>query len=214
MPRFQSLKQAPSETRRVLRSRLPRNLPSQNWANSSPDVPRVSDEAVLALLLQTEIRFGNDSETCRLIYEQARAGRVGAPAFDDLPTTGLFRIAWGRVYSAIRDAKTVQGAPPILQECLSGILAQRFDRRFVVDACAASNAELASTIATMSERPEGVHRIHCPDPAWVAARLWERAPIRDPHARLRFCVDRWEMLERHSFVPSQVWDGPTTTEYQ
>ena len=81
MRRFSSLKYAPAETRRILRDRFARYLPSQHSTSSrTPKGVTLPDEVLLQLLLSLTIDFESDIARARVTYAaallQIRASQV------------------------------------------------------------------------------------------------------------------------------------------
>jgi len=70
MLRFESLRRASSETRRILRARFRRSLPVAPVAGARvADPAAVSDESALKFLLDVEIETGRDEARARSAYE-------------------------------------------------------------------------------------------------------------------------------------------------
>jgi len=206
MIRFSSLGPASSETRHLLRGRFARYLPRAERHPPPRISTAVSDESVLNLLLGLEIDFSNNEETCRALYEATRTQHASAPSFDELVQAGLFRISWGRMHARISVSRLLPGLPAEVRANIEPVLDGRYKRKFTVGIDARNDPNLHAVVAALTDNPDGVHHIDCPSPAWVAARLWERTEHLDPDARLRFCVDRWALLDGYSFAPNREWN--------
>jgi hypothetical protein len=205
MIRFSSLGPASSETRHLLRRRFARYLPGAERHPPPRTATTVSDESVLNLLLSLEIDFANDEPTCRGLYEANRAQHASALSFDELVPAGLLRLLWGRMHARIGVSRLLPGLPEEVRASLEPVIDRRYKRRFTVGADARNDPTLRVVVTALTDNPDGVHHIDCPSPSWVAARLWERTDHLDPDARLRFCVDRWALLDGYSFAPIREW---------
>ncbi len=76
------------------------------------------------------------------------------------------------------------------------------------------DTSLAGTIAQMAADPKSIVHIPCPTPSWVIARLWDRAPApSDPVERVRFWVDRCDLLRDEYFAPSSAWDSASADTF-
>jgi hypothetical protein len=214
--RFRSLEYSPYETRRILRDRLRRFLPTERWNLQHPR-QRVSltDESVLKLLLELAIEFQSEEQTSRAVYETAREQQTSAPAFDDLSSLGWIRIVWGRVQAALGIVHDLRGVDEGTRAALRSILAPGNERHFVVDSVSSEESEVTSVVAAMQSAPQDVHHLPCPTPSWVVARLWERAPTYLPRVeRLRFWVDRCDLLADCHFAPIAAWDEQTAEAFR
>jgi hypothetical protein len=208
MPRFTSLKHSPHETRRILRERLGRYLPTSLWkAEQSQRGSVLTDESVLKLLLNLDIEFGSDVERARSTYETLRLSHAGAPPFEELVRIGWVRVIWGRL-TGMPDSHILQNASDDLREALGPLLQQLHEQQFTIGHEAHQDPALASTIANLNNNPRVLHNLKSSAPEWVAARLWERAPshLISSDARIRFWFDRWKLLGSPLFVPGDVWD--------
>lgn len=207
--RFDSLTYSPLETRQFLRERFRRYLPE---LEHSRELRRSrlaqTDEAVLSLLLELRIDFENDASGARSKYQAACAGNADVPSFQDLEAAGWYRLVWGRLFTDLDALHALRRAQPNLRSALEPVLSARRARRFVTGPLAATDASLAGTIAQMEADPASIVHIPCPTPSWVIARLWDRAPDpSDPAERVRFWVDRCDLLPKEYFAPSSAWDS-------
>ena len=216
MPRFENLRYSPSETRRILREHLSRNLPPSQWRGvQSRNPSSLSDESVLKLLLNLSIDFGNDPEKARTTYEDLRRQHTSAPAFDELVSLGWIRLTWGRLFTYMNSLNRLSRIDGDLRATLSPVLEQCFQCRFVVEPDAKQDATLQSIVGTLQNSPDEVRIIECMSPEWVAARLWERlVKYSQPKTRLRNWVDLCNLLPWFTFTPSNVWDGTTIQVFQ
>ena len=132
MVRITSLSYAPAETRRLLRSRLGRFLPTEQWRPvHSRQQTSLDDESILKLLLGLHIDFQNDEQNARAAYEASRERYPGAPPFDDLVHSGWVRIVFGRVRSALGTDHALRRANDDARMALGPVLA-RGDQQFTV----------------------------------------------------------------------------------
>src|SRR6188768_1712375 len=91
--RFRSLSFEPFETRRILRDRLGRFLPTERWTGPTSRQPApATDESVLKLLLDLRIEFQSDEHRARLEYEISRKPHPGALPFEALLQSGWIRV--------------------------------------------------------------------------------------------------------------------------
>jgi len=216
MPRFDSLGYTPSETRRILRDRLRRNLStSRNERALQRAAFSLTDESALKLLLDVEIRFEGDVATARANYEALRLVHPGAPEFDQLVASGLVRVVLGRLYSGLDTTRTLAHANDDLRAALGPVLERRHRRQFLVGPIALHDPGLSATVTTMQSSPDDVHHLDCAAPEWVAARLWERLPkTLAPVDRLRRWLDLCDLLPDSSFAPTRVWSSTDAEEFR
>lgn len=207
MPRFASLDYAPAETRRLLRDRFKRNLgfaapPRQPHS----DRLQLSDEAMLILMQSLELRFGNDEAEARSIYRKALPPGSQEPEWDDLIARGWTRLVWGRyavnfdLYDAARKATDLTA--------LTHWMAHRYEQtpRLGVP-LAQLPAEVQTVAEGLTQANVRLRDVTCQDPAWVAARLWDRhrAQAASPNAALRVWFDCWTELGQPELVPMEAW---------
>jgi hypothetical protein len=209
MARFESLKHSPSETRRILRERLRRNLATHN-DRPPPHRERseVQDESALALLFDLAIDFESDEPHVRAGVDAERASRPSAPAFDELVELGWLRVTWGRVSATMDIHRALDGAPEDIKNVLGPFMKGRFRKTFTLRSDLSAIDDLRPLVSAIRENPEDLPRILPPDPAWVAARLWERATDHreQPTRRLRHWIDLSTLIESPVFAPGAVWD--------
>ena len=215
MPRFPSLEYAPSETRRILRERLQRQLGTEPGGHApAPNGQVLDDEAMLRLLQSLDISFGNDWARTRRTYQAALPSNGSHPSFEDRLTSGWARIVWGR----IEVPRDVSLALHRARE-RAGAFACVLDERFAEDYCLTSAADLRGELLLIAQKVERgemtLRELSCISPAWVAARLWDRTvPFEGDIGALRTWVDRWKALSAPEFAPSHVWDGPTGERFR
>jgi len=214
--RFRSLSYSPYDTRRVLRDRMRRFLPTgEPNPRQSPQPGWLTDESVLTLLLHLSIEFQNDEQSARTAYETLREQHPSAPPFDDLSSLGWIRIVWGRVRSALGTGHALLHANDDTRTTLRPVLAGQSERRFIFDAVASQASELAMIVAKLQGAPQDVHHLPCPTPGWVIARLWDRAPKHlSPAERLRFWLDRCDLLPDYYLAPAIAWDESTAEMFR
>jgi hypothetical protein len=93
--RFSSLTHAPSETRRLLRDRFSRYLPSHhNTFNRPSSIVTLPDESVLYLFQRLRIDFANDTDSARSTYEATYSAANGELNWGELLAMGWIRPAW------------------------------------------------------------------------------------------------------------------------
>jgi tetratricopeptide (TPR) repeat protein len=201
MPRFTSLEQMKSETRRILRDRLNRNLPALGRPERLP-TDALSDERLLKLLIGLSIEFGSDVLSIRKIYESAREKGDDSPAFEELIRDGWVREIRGRIRIGRWSIRGLRHMPPSLQL----IRKQQYQRKFSVSNKIKKDAALAKVISNLTKNPDDVTSLSARRPGWVAARLWEStAGFASPEDRLGFWIDRYELIGSPRFVPYSAW---------
>ena len=209
MSRFTSLEYAKPETRRILRDRFDRNLPAplQNVRRTWIGEIVFPDEKLLRLLLDLKIEFESDSVAVREAYEALRMQHGDAPSYAELTQIAWIRETWGRMRAGRDSVRELQRASPGIQAVLGPILARRYGRKTTLSDEAKNDPELVDSTSKLSEVTENVYHPHSSRPEWVAARLWEciSDQFADAKARLRFWVDRWELIDSPLFVPSSAW---------
>ncbi len=216
MLRFESLGYSLADTRNTLRDRFSRYLqvPRQFVADASGSY-QLTDESVLALLLDLTITFGTEEAAARITYEKARVEHPEASEFDALSSGGWVRLIWGRVCAALHTHSDMSRAPKETRAAVKELLNQRFVRTFEVGPSAVGIAELEATIARMATDPREIHHLVCPSPAWVVARLWERLPAGTQTTnRLKTWNDRCKLLPYICFAPSRTWPAKKADEFR
>jgi tetratricopeptide (TPR) repeat protein len=216
MPRFESLGYSLSDARTVLRNRFSRYLQApQPFVPQVGGSPPLTDESVLALLLDLTIAFGTDESTARVTYENARVEHPSAPEFDELSSIGWIRLIWGRVSAALHTHSDVRRTSEETRATVDAVLNQRFVRTFSVGSSASQIPALHETIAAMSTAPRDVHHLACPSPAWVVARIWERLPTEiQSTIRLKLWNDRCDLLRYTCLAPSRTWPPRAADEFR
>lgn len=203
MERFTSLSHVPAETRRLLRDRLRRFLPSYRTPPAMVDRALLDDELVLGLLLGMHIDRESELNRARATYEANALADDGEPSFQDLINDGWIRIVWGRVSAPIH--MRVAAAPERPRTRFNALMAKRHGQTLRFSDDVRAQTGLATVIEAM-ERDGGVV---CQTPEWVAARLWDRASADSgaPISGLRLWVDRWRTIGAPSIVPSHAWSA-------
>jgi hypothetical protein len=212
--RFQSLAYSPPEARRILRARFRRNLPTERLSavQSRPNSV-LTDESILRLLLDLNIEFDSELQRAQRSYATLLLTHPDAPSFDNLAPGGWIAVVWGRVQAGF--VTDLRHASAGTTAAVRALLAVRDERRVSVGASGRADASLATTIAELEASSRDIAYLVCPSPAWVVARLWERAPASLAlTARLRFWLDRCELLPDCYFAPSKVWDGRAADEFR
>src|SRR5579859_6415247 len=127
MPRFESLKYSPADTRRTIRDRLRRCLPvSRTVVRQQKPASRSTDELVLRILCDVTIEFGDDTDAFRTSYEVARQSVPSAPTFDELVKAGSIRAIWGRVSLAAPGYVSGQSDDP--RQAVLAAMGRRYER--------------------------------------------------------------------------------------
>ncbi len=216
MGRFSSLKYVPAETRRLLRDRFARYLPSRQSASiRTAKGVTLADESLLHLLLNLNIDFESDLERAKAAYKAALPPNSGEPSLEDLVAAGGARVVWGRISTPFEVAQAVRSAPAGTMTAFASLLAKRHERVYRLTEEARGRADLAAVVAAIDQGGQAPRDIGCQTPEWVAARLWDRPPLAtDPSAALRVWVDRWNQLECPSLVPSRAWNETAANAFR
>ena len=203
-----ALKYAPAETRRLLRDRFARYLPSHHSTSIHPAKNvTLSDESLLHLLLNLSIDFESDLARARASYKAALPPNSSTPSLDDLVTAGWIRVVWGRISTPFDVAQAALSEPATTTTAFASLLSKRHEIAYRVDDPARTRADLASVITAIDQGKPAPRDIVCQTPEWVAARLWDR-PLTDntdSSAALRVWVDRWNLLGCPSLVTGHAW---------
>jgi hypothetical protein len=209
MLRFSSLSTVPAETRRILRDRLERHLPSRHATPAhGPKQVMLGDEAMLCLLQNLEINCGRDVVNARAAYDNARLQAANEPDFDELFATGWLSAEWGRVSTTTRVRQGVRTAPDGSMTALKALLPSLYECTYKLNDTARSNADLAAISGAIERGEQALHNVGSQSPEWVVARLWDRglAAEENSTAALRTWVDRWTILDCPSLLPVHAWD--------
>ena len=211
MQRFSSLKHVPAETRRLLRGRFARFLPSpRNASFRAVKSVTLADESLLHLLLNLSIDFASDLEKMRVAYEGALPANSSELSLDSLVGAGWVRVVWGRISTPFEIVRIVSGEP---MPVFASLLAKRHDQVYRLADAVRSSMDLANVITAINQGNLTPRYIGCQTPEWVAARLWDRSlpDAADVSVALRVWVDRWEQLGNPWFIPNRVW-SPTAAD--
>ena len=217
MRRFSSLEHVPAETRRLLRDRLARFLPSHHstFIRTAGRVT-LSDESFLCLLLNLSIDFESDLERARTTYEAALPPHSNEPNLEDLRAEGWVRVIWGRITTPVEIAQAARTAPAGTKTALVALLAKRFEQVYRLTDEARGSTDLVDVIAAIDNGELVPRDIGCQTPEWVAARLWDRRAKEptDPSAALQVWTDRWEQLGYPSLVPGRAWTKTVAIDFR
>jgi tetratricopeptide (TPR) repeat protein len=208
MERFSSLKHAPSETRRLLRERFARYLPSQNgFPFRAKRNVTFEDELLLRLFLSLQIDAESDFEKARNTYEAAFSPDSSEPSLQDLIESGWIRVAWGRIFTPFEIARAAESAPVWKITTFASLLKKRYEQKFSFSDAVRSNKDFVDTVAAIERGELEPRNIECQTPEWIAARLWDATlkDCADHAAALRVWVDRWTQLGRPWFIPNRAW---------
>lgn len=208
MSRFSSLKYQPAETRRVLRGRFKRYLPSGDVTAKPPEKRcTLDDEAFLNLLLNLKITFKSEFSKARAFYNTHRPGNSSEPRLHELIDAGWFQVVWGRIWTPHDVANTAYTAYSDTMPTFIALLQTRFGQNYRVTDSSNNDPKLATVLSKIKRKTLTPQDIGCQTPAWVAARLWDRTL---PHPEgtttaLREWVDRWEELHCPTVQPGRAW---------
>ncbi len=216
MTRFASLTTAPAETRRLLRTRFARFLPSPHDAPYQPGQSgALPDEDVLQIFLSLTIESASDVAHARRVYVEAATETADVPEIDALLTAGWCRVVWERIFISFDTERAAQGADDV-PAWFKSFLEQRYEDRYHVALATGGSRELRGTIAAVNAGTLQPRDVLCQSPEWVAARLWDRAlpELSDAPRALRTWVDRRALLTYRSLIPSQIWDDTAAQRFR
>jgi hypothetical protein len=217
MRRFSCLKHVPAETRRILRDRFARYLPSQHSTSSlTPKGITLSDELLLQLLLNLTIDFESDFESAGATYAAALPPNSSEPGLEELVAAGWLRVVWGTSLNVFEIANAARSAPVGTMTAFAALQAKRFEQTYHLTDAARGSTDLAAVVAAIERRELTPSGIGCQTPEWVAARLWDRTLTNaaDLSAALRVWVDRWDQLGCPSLVPECAWNEAAANAFR
>lgn len=204
--RLTSIRKAPHEARRILRTRFRALLPFAEPFDRSPrPTPVGGDEDLLDRFLAANVQISFSPDDARRVFEETAAkGDVLDMTFDDIVEKGWVSLCWRRA-NAARDLRrlvdTLSAGP--LRNVLDCFVGQYGEP--TTDPVVPNQLEAVEDGAA-SEGAQPVRLVSaCASPSWVFARLWERLPHKDPSVRLEQWADRWEIARWPWFTPSNVW---------
>lgn len=208
MTRFESLKYAPAETRRILRERFARKLHViRQPRHLDPYLAVTPDLLALSLLAGTAVSHTADWAEAGLLHGSVVASPTEPADLAALEAAGWIRRIWGRVEIPmdlrVRGLRAAPGAMDAFKALVQGVHAQAFD----FAAVSGTNEALGALLRRVAADPGELERMVVQTPAWVAARLWE-VVIAEPASRgaaLRRWVDLWGLLKHPEFVPAKSW---------
>ena len=216
MRRFSSLKNAPGETRKILRDRFARHLTFHNIAfNPSPTDVTLPDELLLQLLLNLTIDFESDLGNVRAAYNAALCPNSIMPSLDELIAEGWLHVVWGRISTTFEIAEAARVDPSGKLTPLVTLLDRRHGQVYRLPTALKADKSFAHVATAIEKGNLALHEIGCQTPAWVAARLWERILKRssDSSTALRTWVDRYQHLGSPSLIPARIWNDMTAVVF-
>ncbi len=206
--RFMSLNHAPSETRRLLRDRFSRFLPSQH-SSSIPLVTQniLSDELMLHFLLNLRVDSNNDLERAKYLYSIELSRNNKGLSFEELISGGWIRVVWGRVSAPFAISRTARSEPDGTMTAFLALLDKLYDQTYYLTELVKTDTKLVEMSSAIERGELKPHQIVCQSPEWVAARLWERSvsEATDRSEALRIWVDHWNLLRNPKLVPTKIW---------
>ena len=217
MRRFSSLKNNPTETRRILRDRFARYLPSDNTASiRTPRSVTLSDESLLQLLLNLTIDFASVVERAHAAYTAALPPNSGEPSLDELIETGWLHVIWGRISIPYEVTQAAHTATTGTMTAFAALLKKRHDETYCLKPVSCSDTALAAAATAIDKGELTPRDIGCQTPEWVAARLWDRTlkSFKDRSTALRVWFDRWQQLGYPLLMPGRMWDEDTANVFR
>ena len=216
MPRFSSLTNQPTETRRVLRDRFKRYLPSAEITAQQPDKDiTLDDELFLNLLLNLNITFKSEIKKARAFYNAHRPRNSCEPRLNELIDAGWLQVVWGRIWIPHDISQAARTAHATTMTAFIALLETRFEHAYHLTGSPNSDTRLAPVVSKMKKKQLTLRDIRCQTPSWVVARLWDRTlPHPDGNtAALRAWVDRWAELHYPTLQPGRVWTETAATAF-
>jgi hypothetical protein len=210
MSTFESFSHSFYEIRRVLRDRLRRMLrpAHEQLAAQRGDDFDLSDVDMLDVLLRVRITHDDDVTEVRAAYEARRAAEPTSPTWERLLDEGWFGETWGRITTELHTRSAARQQAPELLNALAVILDRSHHkiRCEIDDISSLSPAGQQVATRLVEHHHERCPSLSVPSPDWVAARLWEKRPMGDDGAALRWWVDRWRLLGKRIGPPNAMVD--------
>lgn len=207
--KFLSLKNVPSEARSIIRKRFNGFLSVNSHERRSTANIKIEDEDLLIMLHNLEIDFLSSELASKEYYLSQVSGVKDAMSFNDLLEGGWIRVSWGRVQGIGREINNaINRLPPQLAVALSKFFNNYQQTKFRISRQGSQHLEI---IEQIESGITDLRDITSRSPEWVAARLWERHS--EPQEKLRWWIDRWELLEFPEITPSLVWNEIDAEEF-
>ncbi len=205
LARFQSLRLAPLETRRLLRDRFERKLRVYRQGRYvNPDLRPIPDEQMLRLLQGLQITVVADWSIAEKTYADANPP-VEAKDLKALIEAGWVRSIWGRIAAGQEVRLAVYRAADGTSEALRALFSRLHVQTYQGTEALRADAALGALLAAVEKGEKDPNQLSCRNPAWVASRLWEERSTVPETRSLRRWVDRWGLLQQPPLVPSHVW---------
>ncbi len=207
--RFTSLSHAPSETRRLLRDRFSRFLPSQHSSSVPPITQNVlPDELMLRLLSNLRVAFNNELEKAKNLYGDELLKHDGGLSFDELISGGWIRVVWGRVLAPFAISRTASSEPAGTMTAFLALLDKLYDQTYYLTDLVKRDKDLGKICSAIERGELKPYQIVCQSPEWVAARLWDGflSDGTDHSEALRIWIDLWDLLGHPMLIPNKIWN--------
>ena len=217
MPRFSSLEHSLPDTRRILRDRLVRYLPSDNVESvGSKKSIELPDESLLSLLLNLTIHCASDLSVASAAHANHRSPVSTEPPLSKLNDDGWLQLVWGRIGSTSELARVVRTTQAAEMPALARLLEGFYTRTYKLAAPPDADTALTAAARAVQNGELLPHQIGCKTPTWVAARLWDRAisNTQDASAAFRLWVDRWRELWFPSIIPGKMWSDEDASTFR
>ena len=217
MTHFSSLSTAPAETRRTLRQRFHRCIPSTYVHPMEPrGSSKVTDEIFLQLLLNLTFDFNAELKRARAFYCNSRGPGSAEASFDDLIDKGWIQLIWGRISIPTDVAVEARNSLPESMNSYIALSEQRFSSSYVWSPEVTKNTELTNLVNRINSGDLSIDDISCQTPSWVAARLWDRTYLlaAKPSHALRLWVDRWKLLGSPDMEIARAWNEQALTAFR
>ena len=217
MTHFSSLPTVPAETRRTLRQRFHRHIPSTYVHPVEPTgSTHITDELFLQLLTNLNVDFTSTQKRASAIYCESLVPNSTEESFDALIDKGWIQLIWGRISISIEVAEIARNSPPEPMPSYLILLEKRFRESYIWTPSAYENTQLTDLVNRINSDDLRIIDISCQTPSWVAARLWDRlySATSDPSCGLRLWVDRWNLLGSPHIEVTQAWNEQAQTAFR
>ena len=217
MTHFSSLPTVPAETRRTLRQRFHRYIPSTYVHPVEPTgSTHITDELFLQLLTNLTVDFTATHKRASAIYCEALVLNSTEESFDALIDKGWIQLIWGRISIPFEVAEIARNSPPDSMPSYHILLDQRFRESYIWNPSVYEHTQLTDLVNRINSDDLRIVDISCQTPSWVAARLWDRlySATSDPSCGLRLWVDRWNLLVSPHIEVAQAWNEHALTAFR
>ncbi|MFM0096381.1 serine protease [Paraburkholderia nemoris] len=208
MTRFESLSNAPGETRIVLRERYERNLGVSRQHRAPTQSDQVFDDELVLKFFQNLVILSNDVPAlARQIYEDTAKDIEDAPTLEALIEEGWIGDGWRCLSVPFDVARAASSQNSDKLAPFVAWLNVRHESRYQFETPPDADDELIGLAESVVNQARPPSHIVCITPMWVAARMWDRDD-RHHAGNADFLFDWlrvWESLNFPKLVPSEAW---------